>query len=494
MSIFNLSFTILILALFFFKFYDSLGQNSMGFELQRTFERVDMINHEDFVLGNSMFLLTHDHTQYTYSYGLEIQEALLGQFGGLYVFGLTTEFDYDLSILPIALNVNTFIGGGGGAGAPDGSGLAYRYGCGIKFILNPNINFLLRYSNYNFPTGSIGGKQIQWGLSYKVSPSTKQYPLDVLMAKQSASIQNTFMLLDANDAASIRSRYHAKLVGVEYAAHYNKRIAGLIRLQGAISRKIDGFMAYYTGLSMKIISTDAVTWNAKTLIGSCGGGGMNTSGGLAYILETGVDFKFPRKAVSISRGFNTSHAGSFAANYINIGLKYDFESSFLIGAKGQFRRPLDELRSTFLGLRTGLNLHKAPNAADKNGLLYTDMTLMYFGLSYPIGSHFELLGETRWAMGGDYGAYAEGVFGISSIIFDDKKFKIKIPIHAVIAGGGGIDVGKGVGIQLNLSLNYMLSENTQLRFSVGRLDMLDGNYDPVSIHLSIHRNLLIHHN
>ena len=32
--------------------------------------------------------------------------------------------------------------------------------------MNPNIDFLLRYSNYSFPTGDISGNQMQVGFSY----------------------------------------------------------------------------------------------------------------------------------------------------------------------------------------------------------------------------------------------------------------------------------------------------------------------------------------
>lgn len=493
MSRFKVRYIFLLVLLFFTTAFKSFGQNSTGFELQRTFEKVRMTDYDDFVLGNSTFLLTHDKNPYRLAYGLEIQEALFGEFGGLYVFGLITELDYGLSRFPISINVNAFLGGGGGAGAPDGSGLAFRYGGGVKYALNANFNVLARYSNYNFPSGNMGGAQFQWGFSYGVSPILYSNSLDVKMANQSASIQSIFMFLDAQDAASLKSDYQASIVGVEYAARYNKHLQGLIRLQAAISSEIDGFMAYYTGLSTKLCNYKSITWSAQTLIGSCGGGGVNTSGGFAYLIETGLDFKFPRKSISISRGYNASYAGSFSADYVQLGFKYHFESSFLLGTKGHKLKTVEGVKSTFLGLRTGLNIHKAPNALDKNGLLYKDMTLMYFGLAYPIHPRFDLLGETRWAMGGDYGAYAEGVFGLSASILNCKKFNIRLPVHIVVAGGGGIDVGKGVGVQFNLSVNYSYSEHSKLSFSVGKLDMIQGNYKPLSIHLSLRRNLLIHH-
>ena len=84
-----------------------------------------------------------NNQNYKSGYGLEVQEALLGDFGGLYVFGLSTDFDYKTENIPSTFNINAFIGGGGGASAPDGSGLAYRHAYGIKAPLSPNIDFSL---------------------------------------------------------------------------------------------------------------------------------------------------------------------------------------------------------------------------------------------------------------------------------------------------------------------------------------------------------------
>ena len=143
-----------------------MAQKPLGLEYQRTFESILLNDYEDYFFSNSSFLFTRDFGSHHYAYGLEIQEALKGEFGGLYVFGLCAEYDYKLPELPISLNINTFLGGGGGAGAPDGSGLAYRYAVGLKAHLTPHFNVLARYSTYDFPTGSIGGKQVQVGFSY----------------------------------------------------------------------------------------------------------------------------------------------------------------------------------------------------------------------------------------------------------------------------------------------------------------------------------------
>ena len=59
----------------------------------------------------------------------------------------------------------------------------------------------------------------------------------------------------------------------------------------------------------------------------------------------------------------------------------------------------------------------------------------------------------------------------------------------VVAGGGGIDVGEGIGTQFNLSTEYNLSKNNALSFSVGKLNMYKGNYKPLSFNIGLSQDL-----
>jgi len=129
--------------LMFGTFLLSNSQTPLGLEYQRNIESIQLNSNKNLLLNNTSYLITKNNQNYKIGYGLEVQEALLGEFGGLYVFGLSTDFDYRIENLPITFNVNAFIGGGGGASAPDGSGLAYRHAYGIKTPLNPNIDFSL---------------------------------------------------------------------------------------------------------------------------------------------------------------------------------------------------------------------------------------------------------------------------------------------------------------------------------------------------------------
>ena len=481
---------LLIISLFFVAQINA--QVDLGLEYQRNVECIRLTDFDNFLLSNSSFLLTKSKGFYRLAYGLEIQEALMGQFGGFYVFGLTSDIDFTLNKAPILLNLNGFIGGGGGAGAPDGSGLAYRYAIGLKGQLSRNFNLLARYSTYDLPTGSIAGSQVQLGFSYGFKSIFNGEFNNTRIAKQSVSIQSLFIDLDAYDSELLDENYRSKFISVEYASYFTRNLEGLIRLQAAISSKVDGFMGYYSGLSYTAFKHKYFALKFSSLIGSCGGGAMNTSGGFAYLLETGIDLNLSNKTISLSKGYNASYAGTFSSNYLQLGLKYHFESNLRLGAYGKKVDSYDGFKQKYIGVKTGIQVHQAPNALDRNSLIYENMTLMYFSLTHQIHNKIEMLGETRWAMGGDYGAYAEGIIGFSTPIINFNKFTLSTPIQMVVAGGGGIDVGKGFGIQLNLSADYHFAKSSSLSFSFGKLNFIDGNYTPLSFNINIKQNLFFY--
>jgi len=481
---------LLIISLLFF--VQVKAQVALGLEYQRNVECIRLTDFDNLLLSNSSFLLTRSKGFYRLAYGLEIQEALMGQFGGFYVFGLTSDIDFSLNKFPVSLNLNGFIGGGGGAGAPDGSGLAYRYAIGLKGQLSRNFNLLARYSTYDLPTGSINGSQVQIGFSYGFKSIFNSEYNNTRIAKQSVSIQGVFVDLDTNDSERLDENYRSNFISVEYATYFTSNLEGLIRLQAAISSQIDGFMAYYSGLSYTVFKHKNFAFKFSSLIGSCGGGAMNTSGGFAYLLETGIDLNFSNKTISLSKGHNASYDGTFSAYYLQLGLKYHFESNLRLGAYGKKVDSYDDFKQNYIGVKTGIQVHHSLNALDRNSLIYENMTLMYFGLAHQIHNKIDILGETRWAMGGDYGAYAEGIIGFSTPIFNVNKFSLTSHIQMVIAGGGGIDVGKGIGIQLNLSADYHFAKASSLSFSVGKLNFIDGNYTPLSFNINIKQNLFFY--
>ena len=196
--------------------------------------------------------------------------------------------------------------------------------------------------------------------------------------------------------------------------------------------------------------------------------------------------------MSIGKGINSSLEGDFSAYYTQIGMVYNFESTALLGAKGNIIESQKDYKLSKIRVETGVELHLAPEGVDYGSLLYEDMTLMSFGIRCPINDRFELLGQTRWALGGNYGAYAEGILGLSTVLVKREKFSIQLPIQMIVAGGGGIDVGKGLGFQINLEGEYPLTKTSYISCSVGKMHMVKGNYDPLSLSIGLKKDLFFY--
>lgn len=461
------------------------SQNPIGLEYQTSFESISLNNYDDLLLRNSSFLLTTNRKLYKIGYGLEIQESLLGEFGGLYVFGISTDLDLKLDDdSPIYLNFNGFLGGGGGASAPDGSGLCYRYSCGFKKVINSKSNISLRYSNLNFPNGEISGRQFQLGFTYLIDSIFNNNLKKSNSLIELISFHTILMNIDDIDAHRLNDDYLSKLIGVQYQVAINEQVDILVRLQAAISKNIDGFMSYYSGLSYNLFDFNKLSLKFNGLIGSCGGGSMQSSGGLSYQLEGSLEYPINKLNLSLSSGYSDSYNGPFNAYYFQIGL------GRCINNRSQFDKNVllqDNSISRF-NIFSGIELRNAPDKKDYNNNQYTEMGLMLFGFVYPYRST-DIILETKWAMLGSYGAYAEASFGLSNNIIDSRKFTLLIPIQIVIAGGGGIDVGSGFGFQSNLIFKYKISKQLSVFNSIGKINMYKGNYDPFIYNFGISQSI-----
>ena len=298
------------------------SQNPIGLEYQTSFESINLNNYDDLLLRNSSFLLTKNRELYKFGYGLEIQESLLGEFGGLYVFGISTDLDLKLDDNShIYLNFNGFLGGGGGASAPDGSGLCYRYSYGFKKVINSKSNISLRYSNLNFPNGEISGSQFQLGFTYLIDSIFNNNLRKSNSLKQLISFQTILMNIDEIDAHRLDDNYLSRLIGAQYQVSINEQVNILLRFQAAVSKNIDGFMSYYSGLSYNFFDFNKFSLKFNGLIGSCGGGSMQSEGGLSYQLEGSLEYSINKLNLSLSSGYNDSYNAPFIIG-INLTTMY----------------------------------------------------------------------------------------------------------------------------------------------------------------------------
>ena len=93
--------------------------------------------------------------------GLEMQSAVLGNYGGFYAFGFTGGV-YQQIASNLHIHLGASLASGGGAGAPDGDGLMYRGFAGI--VHKSKLGMLeVGFHQINFPSGMITSNHAAFG-------------------------------------------------------------------------------------------------------------------------------------------------------------------------------------------------------------------------------------------------------------------------------------------------------------------------------------------
>ena len=475
-----------ILFFYFLNLEKVYTQHAVNLEYQRSFENLDVGLKDKMLLSSTSILFDQNFKSLSYAYGFELQESLMGEYGGFYVLGMSADIEYNLFKLPLSLNFNSFLGGGGGSSAPDATGLSYRYAYGLKIERRP-FGCFVRKSHYSFPYGDVSGNSYQIGISYLLDSVFNNYQENILLGKQNISFQTSLMKLNPIEAGRLENVYYAKIFGLQFTSLINKDFGVFVRMNAAVSEKIDGYMGYYTGLSFHKNIENSIKIMFNYMLGSSGGGAVKTGGGFSNVIEGGVVFLYKNKSIVFLYVKNNSFNAPFIVYYVLLDLSQSLISR--LGFKKY--KTKDDLSYKDIDMRfiSAYHHHFSPQGFDYNQREYIDMGLFVCGLTFPLIQNFDLSLSSRWAAIGDYGAYAEALFGIKYLIYNSNNFCLKAPINLIISGGGGVDVGSGFGLSYNLDFEYNITDIYSVNVSIGKMKMIGGSYNPVGCNIGFSRKL-----
>ena len=98
--------------------------------------------------------------------GLEMQSAVIGNYGGFYAFGFTGGV-YQQIASGLHVHLGASLASGGGAGAPDGDGLMYRGFAGI--VHRSKLGRLeVGLHHIDFPSGMITSDHVVFGYTHNM--------------------------------------------------------------------------------------------------------------------------------------------------------------------------------------------------------------------------------------------------------------------------------------------------------------------------------------
>ena len=406
--------------------------------------------------------------------GLETNSALRGDYGGFYTFGICASTRVKLNN-KLGASIGGSIATGGGAGAPDGNGLMYR-GYGELFYAVSSYNDLvLGYTGLNFPSGQIMSQHFSLGLRHRLP-----YRFDVApshMNKLKLSTVLSFYNFGEEDVvvggginfANSKSLY----TGVRISQPLNHYLQAELQMGASMIGAVDGFMNYTGGIVLSTNNNARFYPFIRAHVGSGGGGGVKTGGGALGMAAVGLEHKW----AALSIGQWAALDGEASVPFVELTIARNLWSNF--GWSHLGNQPASGMHAIPFELITGSRVQLA-SGLDNNNLPYNPMPSIFMGARTPLGK-FDFAGETLWAAGGGYGAYAEGIFSAYYHGFSHKSWYWGLNASVLAAGGGGINVGYGIGGVGGVHLGYEITPEIKVEALVRYKHFARGAYNPTVV-------------
>ena len=433
------------------------------------------------------FELVKDYTKTktSISGGLETQSAVLGNYGGFYAFGFTGGV-YQYLRPWVFAHMGGSLASGGGAGAPDGDGLMYRGYAGMSVKSKYGI-VDVAYNHINFPSGAITSNHISIGYTY-VLPYRIEYSGHNRYYPTYFELVTGLWFLGPEDASRNSEPVQSAYAGVRVGQYLNTihTVGGELQLGAGALGYIDGYMNYSMGLRF---NTPSQRLFFRTHLGSGGGGGVYTGGGISTMVCAGAQFGGHQFSV----GQWTALSDEASIPFVSYSRHIDFKSSLGFhygGAESTYK----DSREVALKVLAGVGQQRSPGI-DRNGSPYNPMSGISMGLGIEAWSNqkysLDAYGHTLWAASGGYGAYAEGLFS-AAFMKKGNILRYGLDLTTGIAGGGGIDVGSGLMVAPGVQVECKIGPLSNLKMNLRQKYFPGGTYNPVYFGVELIQSLPVH--
>ena len=419
------------------------------------------------------------------SAGLEMQSAVLGNYGGFYAFGFTGSF-YQNIAPSLQLHIGGSMASGGGAGAPDGDGLMYRGFIGLSH--SSKLGTLeLGLHHINFPSGSINSNHTALGYKHEMPYNWQKQ--DKLTYPTFFEVVTGLWFLGPEDAGRNLESVKVIYAGIRMGQYLNSSntLGAELQLGAGALGNIDGYMNYSIGVRFNMLSKRLF---ARGHLGSGGGGSVYTGGGLSSMFSTGV--KLGQHQFSIGQW--TALTDNASIPFFSYSRYFDIMSSFGFHESGAVLTSKKPTKKVNLKVLVGGGQQRS-SGMDRNNFLYNPMSGISMGLGIEAWTNttytLDIYGHTLWAASGGYGAYAEGLFS-GALQRNQGSVNYGLDFTTGIAGGGGINVGSGVMIAPGLQIEIKMGTLTSLKMNLRKKYFHGGSYSPIYFGTELIKSLPVH--
>ena len=458
---------------------------SQGTSMTLMFEPLEPSNDMMWVTQRFELVKDYTRTKTSISGGLETQSAVMGTYGGFYAFGFTGGV-YQYLRPWVFANMGGSIASGGGAGAPDGDGLMYRGYAGMS-VKSKYGTVDVAYNHINFPSGAITSNHISIGYTH-VLPYRIEYSDHNSYYPTYFEIVTGLWFLGPEDASRNSEPVQSAYAGVRVGQYLNTihTIGAELQLGAGALGNIDGYMNYSMGLRF---NTPSQRLFFRAHLGSGGGGGVHTGGGISTMVTAGAQYGGHQFSV----GQWTALSDEASIPFVSYSRHIDFKSSLGFHRKG-VEYTYNDSREVALKVLAGVGQQRSPGI-DRNGNPYNRMSGIAMGLGIEAWSNenysLDAYGHTLWAASGGYGAYAEGLFS-AAFMKKGNILRYGLDLTTGIAGGGGIDVGSGLMVAPGVQVECKIGPLSNLKMNLRQKYFPGGTYNPVYFGVELIQSLPVH--
>jgi len=447
--------------------------------------------------------------------GLGFLNAVTGEEGGFFAFGYTLGFDYPINN-SLHTDIGIYVGGGSGSyiDFPNG-GMIIRTHAALAYKID-NIDITAGISRTDFP-GTRENQENQTSyhpyVGVNIATDIWSETIDTNKSKSSFKkfdgifedirISPTMLYYDVDNKVVKKSRYQGEeayqenfpALGIEIDKFLTDEIFVSFETYGALSSAA-GYAAIQAGLGYDYKLLDSLTWESKMVVGSAGDSRIDMGGGVILQPLTGLRVALtPNVSFKTLVGRTYAPTGLFSSTTYEAGLS--FTTSHPVTKKGTYLFDSAAFNNIKWVMTPSIKFYSPHDSSHKESQRESqkDISLVGITLAVPLNDYVSLSGSTHWAMTGNVGSYAEGLFGIQlySAAFTPLNIKAKLSAEAGAGAGAGINTESGGYVtQLTAGFTVPLSKHSALNAAVGEMQTSDGRFKAhtLVVGIDIHLNYL----
>ena len=254
-------------------------------------------------------------------------------------------------------------------------------------------------------------------------------------------------------------------MGAEARFDIAKGVEAFLGADGAVAGG-DGYMQVLSGLRKRFPIGRASVFGQAS-VGFGGGGDVDTGGGFIAGAAAGIALPIAEKFdLELAHGVLTALDTSAKGHGSQISI------SRVLG-----RKVTDRQKSAAQRWQVSLGLSvQPPNDTYMKARSHDDILpiMQESSIDLFLGEKTYLTGNAQTTVSGGVAGYAVGLLGAGHELDLGEKWRLSIEGHVGAAGGGGVDVGRGVVAGVRGEIDYLLSDSNALSMGLGLLKSFDG--------------------